>query len=130
MTKARMKRPRKCPICGDKIDQPKTGRPKQYCKPACRQRAYEKRRARSRAPQRLLARDMSDRFMLRGDAEQEADRAALRVLLKLAIRWGFVPPGMNVEEFRAELEQELEAADLEAQYRLPAKRRPDPKRGA
>jgi hypothetical protein len=41
----RNRRPAACEWCGRPIAQPETGRPRLYCRPSCRQRAYERRRA-------------------------------------------------------------------------------------
>ncbi|GAA0943500.1 TetR/AcrR family transcriptional regulator [Actinocorallia libanotica] len=34
-----------CTVCGTPVDQPASGRPRAYCSPSCRQRAYRRRRS-------------------------------------------------------------------------------------
>ena len=38
------RRPSRCSWCGRPIDQPRTGRPRKYCRAGCRQQDYEARR--------------------------------------------------------------------------------------
>jgi hypothetical protein len=37
-------KPKQCKVCKGPVDQPKVGRTREYCSPACRQRAYERRK--------------------------------------------------------------------------------------
>lgn len=39
-------KPRRCKACGTRISQPTTGRPREFCDDACRQRAHRRRAAR------------------------------------------------------------------------------------
>ena len=105
------KRPRKCSECGARLAPARTGRPPRYCSAACRQRAYERRRAKRKDPKRALRADLTEALKLRRSVRREV----LRVLDELRV----LPPGMT----EGDLKRMVEVADLDAQFELPHKRR-------
>ena len=111
MAKVLAKRPRKCVECGVPLLQGSTGRPRKYHSDSCRQRAYERRRARRENPTRTLRSDVIEALKFRRSVRREV----LRVLAEL----GVMPPDMTADD----LKRMMEVADLEAQFELPPKRR-------